>query len=523
MLMMFNREVVIGSRRFVIRINGNSVQSNGESHFFGYPLHAHLSSITGTTISSLVDSIKGHFVFVGFEQDRLVVANDVGGGFRLYICTLGNTTYFSNDHDYLIQMMSENGSLQCDANEYRYWCRHGYTTGGTTYIAGLKKVEPASLIEITASGMNTTYYFKDIANEPDAEKHTETCLSELDHTVREATAPNKEVILFFSGGVDSTLLALLLKESGRAFCPVFMKMQPFSRDDYESYVRAKANAAYLGLSLHEINIDPYSNDELMTSIARIMPFDRHIALLHFAALRQIKEYHGTDVVLLSGQGADSVLSFGPSGQTRGDFVARLLMYYPFGFTAKAATRAVRHVLGSHVRAPKTTLEYLVAFCDPLKYFVVLRNDDPDGYRQYVETIVTRFQRYWKCPESLLMYLKIFSFLQGSDNQVVYASARHIGIDQVILPYTSPAFIYHTIKHKDKEKEFFHPKYAVRQSIKALGAKFPRPPKTPRHLVFKPLEELIKQSDQYFYQEAYRLTRDIRMTEWSQNNVKSNNK
>lgn len=521
--MIFNREVVIGSRRFVIRISGSSAQSNGENHFFGYPLHPQLSSITGININSFADSVKGYFVFVSFEQNRMVIANDIAGGFRLYTCTLGNTTYFSNDHYYLIQLMRENGPLQRNANEYQYWYRHGYTTGGATYVSGLNKIEPASLIEITDSGITTTCYFRDIANEPDAAKHTEMCLSELRRTVYEATTSNKKIILFFSGGVDSTLLALLLKESGQPFYPVFMKAQPFSRDDYESYIRAKSNAAYLGLSLHEIDINLKSNDELMASIVQTMPFDRHMARLHFAALRQIQEHHGTDVVLLNGQGADNVLSFGPSGQTRGDFTARLLMYYPFGLTAKAAARAVQYVLGNHVRAPQTTIEYLVAFCDPLKYFAVLMNDDSDGYRQYVEAIVTRFQRYWKCSESLLMYLKIFSYLQGSDNQVVYASARHIGIDQIILPYTSPAFIYHTVKYKDNEKEFFSPKYTVRQSIKAFGAKFPRPPRIQRRPVFKPPVELIRQSDQYFYQEARQLTGDIGMAEWLQNNINGNNK
>jgi len=503
--MVFDREVVIGSRRLVIRLNGNPMQRSGESYFFGYPLHPQLSSITGTNIGTYINSVKGYFVFVGFERDRMVIANDIAGGFRLYTCVVGGTTYFSNDHHYLIRLMGENGSLRRDDNEYRYWCRHGYTTGGATYIAGLNKVEPASLIEVTASGISATCYFKDIANEPDAGKHTELCLPELDSAVREATAPNKEVVLFFSGGVDSTLLALLLRESKRVFYSVFMKARPFYRDNYDSYIRAKANASYLGLHLQEIEVDLESNDGAMAAVARAMPFDRHPARLHFGALDQIQKRYGSDIIILSGQGADIVLSFGPSGRTKGDFAARALIYHPYGVLAKAAAKAVGRALGGRFRAPVSEIEHLTAFFDPQQYYAVLNDADPSTYRQYIEAAVMRLGDRLKSKQALLMYLKIFTHLQGADNQVVYASAGKAGIEYITLPYTSPEFIYRTIRYKDKGKELLHPKYFVRQSIRALGAKLPDPSRSRKRPAFMELGKLIKESDRCFYQEARRLT------------------
>ena len=502
--MMFDREVVIGSRRLVIRLNGNPMQSAGENHFFGYPLHPQLSSISATNIGSFINNIKGYFVFVGLERDRMVIANDITGGFRLYTCVVGGTTYFSNDHDYLIRLMGENGLLRRDDNEYRYWCRHGYTTGGATYIAGLNKVEPASLIEATASGINATCYFKDIANEPDAGKHTELCLRELDSVVREATAPDKEVVLFFSGGVDSTLLALLLRVSKRVFYPVFMKARPFYRDNYESYLRAEANASYLGLHLHEIEIDIESNDGTLAAIARAMPFDRHPARLHFGALDQIQKRYGSDIIILSGQGADNVLSFGPSGRTKGDFAARALIYHAYGVLAKAAAKAVGRALRGRFRAPVSEIEYLTAFFDPQQYYAVLDDADPASYRQYIEAAVMRLAASLKSKPALLMYLKTFTYLQGADNQVVYASARKAGIERINLPYTSPEFIYRTIRYKDQGREFLHPKYFVRQSIRALGANLPEPHRPRKRPAFVQLGELIKQSDRHFYHEARRL-------------------
>ena len=45
-----------------------------------------------------------------------------------------------------------------------------------------------------------------------------------------------------------------------------------------------------------------------------------------------------------------------------------------------------------------------------------------------------------------MYLKIFGFLQGSDNQVVVNSCKNNNAD-IIMPFLDPQLIYGIIKKK----------------------------------------------------------------------------
>ena len=64
-----------------------------------------------------------------------------------------------------------------------------------------------------------------------------------------------------------------------------------------------------------------------------------------------------------------------------------------------------------------------------------------------------------------MYAKIISFLQGSDNQVVLQAASMNGIRKIVMPFTSPYFIYCTLKYKNNFREICNPKYFVRDITK----------------------------------------------------------
>ena len=63
-----------------------------------------------------------------------------------------------------------------------------------------------------------------------------------------------------------------------------------------------------------------------------------------------------------------------------------------------------------------------------------------------------------------MYLKIFGFLQGSDNQVVVKSCI-INNFNLIMPYMDWLLIYGVIAKKNSIKDIFYPKYPVTELLK----------------------------------------------------------
>jgi tRNA-specific 2-thiouridylase len=69
------------------------------------------------------------------------------------------------------------------------------------------------------------------------------------------------VLVGMSGGVDSTVVAMLLKEQGYDVEGVYMKMYDDEAKNQDSYSKAKRVASYLDIKLHHLNIqDEFKKD-----------------------------------------------------------------------------------------------------------------------------------------------------------------------------------------------------------------------------------------------------------------------
>ncbi|MCK4655705.1 MAG: hypothetical protein KAT85_01700, partial [candidate division Zixibacteria bacterium] len=338
-----------------------------------------------------------------------------------------------------------------------------------------KKFEPASVISVSADGIESECYFRDIANTPDSAKHTEKCISDLHETMSYVASLDKEIILNFSGGVDSSLLALLLKELKRDFVLLFAKSRPPYMENYGDYVRAKAVARYLGIPLREIEVDVDCAPDKMATIVKAMIFDRHVAAYqYFGSMEQMGKEFDPDAIVINGQGADSILTFGPSGRRRADFIARLLTNRPFGIPARLTGELVKQLKGRGCRIPKNLTDFLSAFFDSFGYYYpLLSGQDSEDYLRYKEALVTRISDRFRHLDSKVMYVEIYGLLQGTDSRVMLKSAQAAGFDNIVMPYKSPAFIYSTIKYKDKTIDIYNPKYVIHRAIKDLGASLPR--------------------------------------------------
>jgi len=470
----FYRELRFGELSVVIRLRGKVHSRNGDNYFFGFPLHPALASIGNGTIREAVNAIKGHFLYVGIDADRVIVANDIAAGFRTYTAWIDRKLHISDDHLYLAELMRQQAPLQLDENEYHYWTKHSYTTGGATFVKDLRKLEPATIAEITSGGLNTDCYFHDLESTPDPAKHSESCFDDVSETMRWVAGLDAEIVLNFSGGVDSTLLALLLRELRKDFTLVFAKSVPFYDNNYVDCIKARQVAKYLGLQLREIETGVDCAPDKLTNIVRNLIFDRHpSAYQYFESMEQVCRTYGAKTAAINGQGADSVLTFGPSGKRRADYFARLLKNFPGGIPSRLAGEIVRNLKDRTCRVPRSPLEFLSAFLDDYGYYYpLLSRRDSENYRNYIKTVASGATERFKHFNTKVMYLEIYGLLQGTDSRVMLKSAQAAGIESVVMPYKSPSFIYNTIRYKSKTRDLFNPKYVVRRGIKRLGVKLP---------------------------------------------------
>lgn len=462
---MFEKKLSFGSTKIYIRITEKPYHEDEGRYLFGFPLIVNWNDVKLENIEDKISIIKGYFLFIGYSAESLVIASDITGGFRLYRYEYDHDVYFSDSYDYLLSIMMEKGPTGIDKYEYNFWKKHRYTTGGRTFINALDKVKPATIVKITADSVTEKIWFPDVYSEPDSKTHIKLCENDLSDTLALLKKVPNRKLLFFSGGADSTLLAQQMKKRGINFTPLFIKSSPFFQENYLDYQRAKAVSSMFGLPLEEVEVDVIQNLAEVKKVVKRLLFDRHLALLHFLSMNKVKEIYGPDVVIVNGQSSDSIFSFGPSQKTRGDYVRRVLMYKYKSLLARTFLRPlIRKRLGANYYLPTNLREFTLAFFDEYKYFTVLSKREQVEYYDYLNEIIRSIEEKFKSASALVMYLKIYGFLQGSDNQVVIQSAREAGIPRVLMPYNTPGMILATARYKNEIKEIFSPKYVINGKI-----------------------------------------------------------
>lgn len=505
---MFTRDVTIGRYRVRIEISENPPVIKGNSFLFGYPYGGNLDSIRTEKLPSVLNNIKGYFLYLNIEDDRITIASDLTGGYRLYYYESGNEIYFSDRYQSLLDIMKRFGSPEDSTHEYHYWEKHGYTTGGSTLITNLLKLPPATIMEIMPAEIRSRLYFQDLPNHPDRNKHCLDVATDLKNSLAEISKQPEKIVLFFSGGDDSTLLALMLKELEVDCEAVFLHALPRQRANQDDFLFAQIVAKQIGLNLTVMDVDLNVDSERLKEIANEILFDRHFAILHFEGLKEIVRKYGSEVIVVNGQASDSILSFGPSGKTLGDFTARVLLYRPHSLWSRLASRMVERRFGMNFTAPTSSEEYLRAFFDQFEYYTVGSDRDSADYCKYLDSIIERTKTQLKQGASLLMYLKLFGFIQGSDNQVVIQSARAAGISRVVLPYATPAIIYSTVQNKSNFFDLMRPKYAISQSLKQFDYHRPSAKPSKDDADFKESDAIKRGVEKAFLDRAKDLIGDV---------------
>ncbi len=501
----YAKDVFINPFRVHLEIHDSPVEKHGDDLLFGFPLCEEpllRDCVSGTP--DVLSTARGSLARVTVTDRCVSLATDIVGSYRLYYCQIGQDIYVSDSDGHLLERMKKDSPLVLDRHEHRYWKRHGYTTGGATLVRGLRKVPPASVMRITDSGIEIGMHFQDIENCPDATAHSRAFLKDVRTTIDLLSRMQRKTVLCFSGGADSTLLALLMKERRLDFELVFFRPTP-SISVYESdRIRARAAASRIGVPLTELEVPLSSDCERYRQIAQSMLFDRHFAILHFEGMKIVARTFGEDVLVVNGQTNDSIQSFGPTMSNLGDLAARVLLNRPYGVLARLASLAVRLRFRHSCRRPCSQKEFLEAFFDQKGYFTVTEPGLQEEYREYLRGLVSGLASQFDNEASLLMYLKLFGFIQGSDLQVVLRSAREAGIRAVVLPFATPDIVRDTVRLKDASRDILKPKYAVHAALKELGYVCPSTESTSVKADADWFSSLISGVDRIYEEEVERL-------------------
>ena len=412
--------------------------------------------------------LKGSFIAIQEKDDSIIIANDYFGGGRLYYIIVDNEYHFSDDYNYLIDLIDKD-NITLSEDEYEYWKAQRYTTGGSTLFNEIKKVEPHSIITLSEKGINFNSYYNNIEHkEKSKELFKKSVSDDLKDTFNRIKETNKDIVLCFSGGSDSVLLATFLQKVNIDFKAVFFIMKPYEKESYKDYLRAKNVAKVLNIELSKIEIKEKDiDDELLESITNKLLFDRHFSVVHFISTKKISDLFGKNILIVNGQSSDNVFSFGPSCGFNKSFsepLARLSLYYPNSILNKLGCKLYSKKLKLNLSIPKDNKQYYSSFINHIQY-KLYHNKNYD-YKYLEEYIKSKIENDIDI-ENNRMVLKLSSYLQGSDNQVVLQSAWTNNVD-IIMPFASYGIVKACLEYKDNFKELMRGKYILFELLKEVS-------------------------------------------------------
>lgn len=434
--------------------------SDGYTHLWGFPLKQD-DLMNQEWNDETLNSIPGYYVAVRKKDDRVLIVNDILGGYRLYYANIGGKWYFSDDYQFLLNKLTSKPSI--DEQQFEYWRNHRYTLSSGTLFFEIKKLTPASRLVILNGNLSIDSYFSDYGNKPCYKQLMKNGYETIENQLKEAYRQNStsRFLLFYSGGTDSTFLLKTLQHLEIPFKCVLIRYNPRWSVSEKEYCEAIDKLRAFGITDFK-TLDVDLNEALKNHVEtaeKEMLFDRHLSVHFYETYKRVVETWGNDVVIVNGQSADSILSFGPSDLNPGFFVKRCILYSNW-LSNLILEPLIRVYLKNKFRMPWTKREKLRSMLDEWEYFFAIRRNCP-----YVslldETLDGKDVKRLKHFASRRMYLKIISFLQGPDNQIVIQAANHFGINKVLMPFTAPAFIYNVVRYKSNLREIIKGKYFVR--------------------------------------------------------------
>lgn len=265
--------------------------------------------------TQLFEKVSGIFTFAIWDNSKqeLLLARDHFGVKPLYYSQNEKGLYFASEIKSLLEVDSIKRELNCDAL-YRTLI-FLWSPGRETLLANVYKVEPGHYLRVKNKKIVEDFCYWSLPSyceqSQDESVIASQVLERLRNSVKEQLVSDVPVGAFLSGGLDSSLLVALARESYKE------KIQCFTIDSSrcntsndgftDDLPYAKKVAEYLGVDLDVLTISPDIVKLLPKMIYHLDELQADPAPINVMLISKMASEKGYKV-LLSGAGGDDVFS-----------------------------------------------------------------------------------------------------------------------------------------------------------------------------------------------------------------------
>ena len=279
-----------------------------------------LELISKLGLKKALEMIEGMFAFGLWDkkEKKLFLVRDRFGEKPLFFYKNSNFVAFSSELKSLIKFPLVD--LNISRKSSYHYSMLGYVPAPLCIYENIFKVMPSQVISFSSRTIKKTNYYQIPKPELDRKRSYEQCKKELlftfEESIKKMMIADVEIGCFLSGGIDSSLVALLMQKNSKKKIKTFNV--GFNENEYDESNFAKTVAKKIGSQHYDIKVDVDDMLQHVENIANIVdePFSDSSIIPTFI----VSKFAASKVkVVLSGDGGDEMFM----GYNRYSFAKRI--------------------------------------------------------------------------------------------------------------------------------------------------------------------------------------------------------
>ena len=255
--------------------------------------------------NDLFDKLNGNYLIILVINGKIIIAKDKMGSKQFYYTKIKEEFICSNNLKYLIANYKNN--LKIDKQQLANYLSYNYILEPYTIFKQVKKLAYGEILEYDHKFKLTKYFNMEQFYKNNKNKIRNYNLAErkLTNSLKESinliTKDYQKIGVFFSAGIDSTLIASYLKETDK---DIHTFTIGFTESERNEAIRSKKIAKFLNTNHHEYYLTEENIKEIVNLIPKIYsePFADPSIIPTIFLNSQVKDMD----IYLSGDGADQL-------------------------------------------------------------------------------------------------------------------------------------------------------------------------------------------------------------------------
>jgi asparagine synthetase B (glutamine-hydrolysing) len=389
------------------------------------------------------------YLRIDINENSICIDVDAFSACRIFYAVINGQWYFSDNWDFIKEKVSNEFISE---NALSFFKKHNYLLFDDTINKNIKKI-PANIVLIIEK--NNNYYVEKENNKKILEKNKyisnmyRSILQNLKlaNTLR---MKNRNIKLLASGGIDSTLIALMLLKLKVPFEIHCFISGWISKSDKDAIANLGAFCSTNKIAFHPYEFNKIDEFKLK-KFHKIDPNISHTYLLFDEIYQNLKK---NDICLV-GQGVDSLFSFGPSNNKPISLLARQSIFSKSNFLLFVIQNFINIYFKLELKIPRDNMEKFISFINHTHYFCFF-NKKEMPINQYCKSTIERLP----FKEINLLKLKQIGFLAGADN-AIFHNLDKIYKTTTIFPFLSSKILRMVDGSNNDNLEQIYGKYVVK--------------------------------------------------------------